>query len=227
VNISILFLIVILIQSVNLSVAQPIMKLSDNTVDLGTVNYSSCTSTTLFIENCGTENLEILSIFSKSCFPLFDFNIENKTILPGLFEPVSIQFVDTQFRGKLMEKLIIESNDPKKKKVEILLSVNVDQGTPVIPRRCIFNNFDKNSESRTIIIKNMKKDTFLITDIQVPFDAITVDYTSLKYNCVLNISLDRKKLDKKRIIKDLKVILTIQKQDKTEKINIPIIIRTM
>jgi hypothetical protein len=200
----------------------PQIKLSSNTVDFETVESSTMTSRTLLIQNIGTEDLKIFSLSQNGNYSVFDLYLEKKAISPGDSVPLYIIFDDIGFSGDLNDSICLETNDPNNPEISIHVHVKVKREVEIFPRRITFANIDRKMDQRTIILKNLQENKYIVYSVEVHSKALKAEITPLEKSTVIDVYLNRDNLNDDASEEEYNVIISLQGNEGAKKIILPV-----
>jgi hypothetical protein len=105
----------------------PVIHVENPIVDLGEIKEGADAEHTFKIENRGDEALEIKSLKSScGCTVVGGLRPEQKIIPPGESIDIPVKFKSKGKAGKVINRVTIKSNDPKKPTMDVRMTVTVD-----------------------------------------------------------------------------------------------------
>jgi len=122
---------VFIIFTAGLLMAQPRIRISEASWDMGNVVQDSRVKKSLTVKNAGDLNLEISFRTSCECLSLKRYSISLK---PGESTRISLIYDTAGITGNIAEYLFMDTNDPDRPHVSWLIEGKVEGGKPVSER---------------------------------------------------------------------------------------------
>ncbi len=138
--------------------AGPKIEFKNTKFDWGSVGQGTKVSLTYDFKNVGDQTLTIDGVHT-SC-GCTNAEASSKSIAPGKSAKITAVFNSSNFKGKVMKTITVDTNDPDSKNVSLSASGNVKPNVEILPGRINFGILKPGKEfKQTLLIKtaNPKK----------------------------------------------------------------------
>ena len=155
-----------------LSAKGPVIQVSPGIIDLGTMPQEGIRHSQAVITNTGTDSLRIAEIKSECGCTVPD--VPKRVLAPGDTTLLKITFRSKHYKGSLLKRVTIISNDPASPQTPVKVKVNVLQLLQVKPELTHFGNVLRGTTpSRTITFKAAREDSLVIEDVPLSEEMFT------------------------------------------------------
>ena len=154
----------------SLAVAQPKLEVKEGLLlDFGDVISGQKISHEVTLKNTGTQTLHISNVRAQcGCTATL---LKEKTLDPGQEAALSITFNSTGYgAGKVQKHVYIDTDDPKTPETTIEFDPNVVRLLDVNPNMFSFNTKIDSEITRSVIIKNLSKDSINILSMDNSYE---------------------------------------------------------
>lgn len=155
-------------------IAQPKIHVDKTKIDLGTIYHGDVKTVKLLVSNSGTQPLHIRNVETSCGCTSAKKTLE--PIAPGTSDTIEVSFNSTGFDGKIRKEVMIYSDDPSSPTMFISITGTVTSELETVPKTTLLQ-FGASpigaAAASPIVVKNVSRDTIVITGISVADNSIT------------------------------------------------------
>ncbi len=150
----------------------PVIKVSPGIIELGTMPQEGVKHSQTVITNTGTDSLRISEIKSECGCTVPD--VLKRVLAPGDTTMLKITFRSKHYKGDLLKRVTVVSNDPASPRTQVKVKVQVLQLLQVSPELTQFGQVLRGTTpSRTITFKAAREDSLVIESVPLPEEKFT------------------------------------------------------